>query len=170
MFHISERICFLSNALLLHAWLAWLQVGHMQTDHDYWGRPEDMEAAGVPRPSYVINATRPGSDMAAQAAAALAAAARVSPPRWCKRAAHCHFPLSFAAATVAQADAWSSSSLDLPQRQRYHQAAHQSSTSASYCILQMLQSPVQMAVAPWPYWLFMLCRSKPIVLSLGLRV
>ena len=52
----------------------------MQTDHDYWGRPEDMEAAGVPRPSYVINATHPGSDMAAQAAAALAAAARVSLP------------------------------------------------------------------------------------------
>lgn len=51
----------------------------MQTDHDFWGRPEEMEAANISRPSYVINATHPGSDMAAQAAAALAATAKVLP-------------------------------------------------------------------------------------------
>ena len=50
----------------------------MDTDHKYWGRPEDMEAAGVPRPAYVINATHPGTDMAASGAAALAAVSMVT--------------------------------------------------------------------------------------------
>ena len=39
---------------------------------------EDMEAAGVPRPAYVINATHPGTDMAASGAAALAAVSMVT--------------------------------------------------------------------------------------------
>jgi len=53
------------------------QVGDFKTDHDFWGRPEDMDAAGMRRPHWVINATHPGSDLAAEAAAALAAAAKV---------------------------------------------------------------------------------------------
>lgn len=50
----------------------------MEEDHGYWGRPEDMGAAGLRRPAFVINATHPGSDLAAQAAAALAAVSNVS--------------------------------------------------------------------------------------------
>jgi len=53
------------------------QVGDFKTDHDFWGRPEDMDAMGMKRPYWVINATHPGSDLAAEAAAALAAAAKV---------------------------------------------------------------------------------------------
>lgn len=53
------------------------QVGDFKTDHDFWGRPEDMDAMGMRRPFWVINATHPGSDLAAEAAAALAAAAKV---------------------------------------------------------------------------------------------
>ena len=56
----------------------------MEEDHGYWGRPEDMGAAGLRRPAFVINATHPGSDLAAQAAAALAAVSKVrGPPSAC---------------------------------------------------------------------------------------
>lgn len=48
----------------------------MEEDHGYWGRPEDMGAAGLRRPAFVINATHPGTDLAAQAAAALAAVSK----------------------------------------------------------------------------------------------
>ena len=47
------------------------QVGNGYLDHQYWGRPEEMPDD---RPSYKINATAPGSDLAAETAAALAAA------------------------------------------------------------------------------------------------
>ncbi len=49
----------------------------MEEDHSYWGRPEDIAASGMRRPAFVVNATHPGSDVAAQAAAALAATATV---------------------------------------------------------------------------------------------
>ncbi|XP_063240587.1 endoglucanase A-like [Bacillus rossius redtenbacheri] len=47
------------------------QVGIGQTDHNYWTQPEDMTEA---RPAYKITASAPGSDLAAETAAALAAA------------------------------------------------------------------------------------------------
>jgi hypothetical protein len=53
------------------------QVGDMEEDHSYWGRPEDIAASGMRRPAFLVNATHPGSDVAAQAAAALAATATV---------------------------------------------------------------------------------------------
>ena len=49
----------------------------MQADHDFWGRAEDMEAADVVRPVYLVNATHPGSDMAGMTAAGLASASMV---------------------------------------------------------------------------------------------
>ncbi|KAK3889363.1 hypothetical protein Pcinc_006633 [Petrolisthes cinctipes] len=48
------------------------QVGNGQLDHDYWGRPEDMTMS---RPAYKITQSKPGSDLAGETAAALAAAA-----------------------------------------------------------------------------------------------
>ena len=48
------------------------QVGNGDMDHAWWGRPEDMPMA---RPSYKIDAQNPGSDLAAESAAALASAA-----------------------------------------------------------------------------------------------
>ena len=48
------------------------QVGNGDADHAWWGRPEDMPMA---RPSYKIDAQNPGSDLAAESAAALASAA-----------------------------------------------------------------------------------------------
>jgi len=51
------------------------QVGKGDTDHAYWGRPEDLElsSTGMPRPTYMLSTSKPGSDLAGAAAAALAA-------------------------------------------------------------------------------------------------
>jgi endoglucanase len=46
------------------------QVGDGNADHGYWGRPEQMTMA---RPAFKIDASHPGSDLAAETAAALAA-------------------------------------------------------------------------------------------------
>ncbi|XP_046344335.2 endoglucanase 4-like isoform X1 [Haliotis rufescens] len=48
----------------------YVQVGNGDTDHNFWGRPEDMTMA---RPAYKITASSPGSDVAGQTAAAMAA-------------------------------------------------------------------------------------------------
>jgi hypothetical protein len=50
------------------------QVGRGDLDHAFWGRPENMTMA---RPAFRINAARPGSDLAGETAAALAAASIV---------------------------------------------------------------------------------------------
>ncbi|HEY9882154.1 MAG TPA: glycoside hydrolase family 9 protein [Thermosynechococcaceae cyanobacterium] len=49
----------------------WGQVGSGNADHAYWGPPEKMTMA---RPSFKIDSQRPGSDLAGEAAAALASA------------------------------------------------------------------------------------------------
>lgn len=48
------------------------QVGRGDLDHAFWGPPELMK---MPRPAFKIDAQNPGSDLAGEAAAALAAAA-----------------------------------------------------------------------------------------------
>ena len=48
------------------------QVGNSELDHNQWTRPEDST---TPRPAYKITRERPGSDLAAETASALAAAA-----------------------------------------------------------------------------------------------
>ncbi len=48
------------------------QVGNGAADHAYWGPPEAMPMA---RPAYKIDADKPGTELAAEAAAALAAGA-----------------------------------------------------------------------------------------------
>ncbi|KAF0923085.1 hypothetical protein E2562_003312 [Oryza meyeriana var. granulata] len=50
----------------------YVQVGDGDSDHSCWQRPEDMD---TPRTAYMVNASSPGSDVAAETAAALAAAA-----------------------------------------------------------------------------------------------
>jgi len=50
------------------------QVGRGDLDHAFWGRPENMTMS---RPAFRINPTRPGSDLAGETAAALAAASIV---------------------------------------------------------------------------------------------
>ena len=50
------------------------KVGNGKTDHKQWGRPEEMR---IPRPSYKITQSDPGSDLAAETAAALAASSIV---------------------------------------------------------------------------------------------
>jgi len=47
------------------------QVGDGNSDHECWMRPEDMT---TPRPSFRIDAQHPGSDLAGETAAAMAAA------------------------------------------------------------------------------------------------
>lgn len=46
------------------------QVGDGYADHSWWGRPEDMTMS---RPAYKLTTSAPGSDLAAETAAALAA-------------------------------------------------------------------------------------------------
>ncbi|MFE4107946.1 glycoside hydrolase family 9 protein [Almyronema epifaneia] len=55
----------------------WGQVGDGNVDHSYWGAPEEMT---MPRPAFKIDRDHPGSDLAAEAAAALAAASIVFRP------------------------------------------------------------------------------------------
>nr|AMH40391.1 glycoside hydrolase family 9 [Sipyloidea sipylus] len=50
------------------------QVGLGQLDHDSWTRPEDMT---MERPAFMINASAPGTDLAGETAAAMAAASLV---------------------------------------------------------------------------------------------
>uniref|UniRef100_A0A0E0KY14 Endoglucanase n=1 Tax=Oryza punctata TaxID=4537 RepID=A0A0E0KY14_ORYPU len=50
----------------------YVQVGDGDSDHSCWQRPEDMD---TPRTAYMVTASSPGSDVAAETAAALAAAA-----------------------------------------------------------------------------------------------
>ncbi|KAH0954891.1 hypothetical protein HN011_010820 [Eciton burchellii] len=50
------------------------QVGDFSIDHTFWGRPEELN---TPRPAYKIDAEHPGSDLAGEAAAALAASSIV---------------------------------------------------------------------------------------------
>ncbi|MBD2259218.1 glycoside hydrolase family 9 protein [Pseudanabaena sp. FACHB-2040] len=52
----------------------WGQVGDGNADHSYWGSPEKMTMA---RPSFKIDRQNPGSDLAGEAAAALASASIV---------------------------------------------------------------------------------------------
>ncbi len=46
-------------------------MGDGNADHSYWGRPEDMTMA---RPAWAITTTAPGSELAGETAAAMAAA------------------------------------------------------------------------------------------------
>jgi len=46
-------------------------VGDGNADHSYWGRPEDMTMA---RPAWAITTSAPGSELAGETAAAMAAA------------------------------------------------------------------------------------------------
>lgn len=50
------------------------QVGDFNIDHQLWGRPEEMNTS---RPAFKINAQHPGSDLAGETAAALAAVSLV---------------------------------------------------------------------------------------------
>jgi len=50
------------------------QVGDGNADHAEWGRPEDMT---MYRPSFTIDSSRPGSDLAGETAAALAASSLI---------------------------------------------------------------------------------------------
>ena len=52
-----------------------LQVGSLSEDILYWGAPESMTAANMPRPAYVVQTINKTSDLAASVAAALASGA-----------------------------------------------------------------------------------------------
>ncbi|XP_077995024.1 uncharacterized protein LOC144448620 [Glandiceps talaboti] len=52
----------------------YVQVGAKDADHQYWGRPEEMNMS---RPAYKVNDTVPGSDVVGASSAALAAASLV---------------------------------------------------------------------------------------------
>ena len=56
------------------AWCCMVQVGDPNMDHRCWERPEDMD---TPRNVYKVSDQNPGSDVAAETAAALAAASIV---------------------------------------------------------------------------------------------
>lgn len=57
-----------------HDGVVYVQVGDPLSDHNCWERPEDMDTL---RTAYKIDANHPGSDVAGETAAALAAASIV---------------------------------------------------------------------------------------------
>lgn len=62
-----------------------VQVGDANADHRCWVRPEDME---TPRTAYKVDMYNPGSDLAGETAAALAASSIVfkrTDPKYAKR-------------------------------------------------------------------------------------
>lgn len=59
--NLEQNVCF-------------LQVGEANKDHSCWERPEDMD---TPRSVFKIDKNTPGSDVAAETAAALASASLV---------------------------------------------------------------------------------------------
>ncbi|KAG1327204.1 endoglucanase 11 [Cocos nucifera] len=71
-----------------HSNVLWIQVGDGDTDHDCWQRPEDMTTS---RKAYKIDAENPGSEVAGETAAAMAAASivfRTSNPRYSRLLLH----------------------------------------------------------------------------------
>lgn len=50
------------------------QVGDGSADHAFWGAPENLDQVFGNRPTYAINTTCPGSELAGETAAAMAAA------------------------------------------------------------------------------------------------
>ena len=52
-------------------------MGDGNSDHAYWGRPEDMTMA---RPAFLLDESHGGSEIAAETAAAMAAASIVFGP------------------------------------------------------------------------------------------
>lgn len=63
-----------STELKITSYLMMVQVGDPNMDHKCWERPEDMD---TPRNVYKVSKQNPGSDVAAETAAALAAASIV---------------------------------------------------------------------------------------------
>lgn len=53
------------------------QVGDASADHAFWGAPENLDQVFGNRPSYSVNTSCPGSEVAAETAAALAASSMV---------------------------------------------------------------------------------------------
>ena len=59
----------------------YVQVGDGSVDHAYWGPPEALDVMGMSRPVFKIDASHPGTDVAAETAAAMAASAGPATPR-----------------------------------------------------------------------------------------
>ncbi|RRT74294.1 hypothetical protein B296_00028469 [Ensete ventricosum] len=75
--HAHEALRWLTDYLLkatAQPNRIFVQVGDPYSDHNCWERPDDMD---TPRPVYQVNQTHPGSEVAGETAAALAAASVV---------------------------------------------------------------------------------------------
>ncbi|XP_073011433.1 endoglucanase 23-like [Typha latifolia] len=75
--HAAAAVRWAADYLLKtisHPGLIFVQVGDPISDHNCWERPEDMD---TPRTVYNVSTARPGSDVAGETAAALAAASMV---------------------------------------------------------------------------------------------
>ncbi|KAL9235736.1 hypothetical protein vseg_010475 [Gypsophila vaccaria] len=75
--HSKQAIRWATDYLLkatIHPDIIYVQVGNAQKDHSCWERPEDMD---TPRNVYKIDKNNPGTEVAAETAAALAAASLV---------------------------------------------------------------------------------------------
>ena len=65
-----KRICYLVTGWMIGVTFTVVQVGDGHVDHAYWGRPEQMTMF---RPSFSIAEDNPGSDLAGETSAAMAA-------------------------------------------------------------------------------------------------
>ncbi len=85
------------------------QVGDVTTNHNSWGRPEEVVDTQY-RPAYAVSPSAPGSDVAAGTAAALAAAAvvfaEVDPTYAQTLRTHAAQLLTFAVTYVGSCEPW----------------------------------------------------------------
>ncbi|OAY66155.1 Endoglucanase 11 [Ananas comosus] len=75
--HVSEAIKWGTDYFIkahTHPYVLWAEVGDGDTDHYCWQRPEDMTTS---RQAFKIDEENPGSDLAGETAAAMAAASIV---------------------------------------------------------------------------------------------
>lgn len=136
--HIQKECCWvflyiLQFCLILRFFFCFCQVGDGNTDHYCWQRPEDMT---TDRRAYKIDPSNPGSDLAGETAAAMAAASIVF---------HRSNP-SYATELLSHAQqVHLSPSLSLPQKKK---PLHRT-PPLCLCVQRMLaQSTVRGVVAP----------------------
>ena len=79
MVHIKNNLRFIADYFVAahpQPNVLYGQVGHGQGDHSWWGPAEVLDQqshAAANRPSFAVNSSCPGSDLAGETAAALAA-------------------------------------------------------------------------------------------------
>jgi endoglucanase len=111
----------------------YVQVGDGAVDHAYWGPPEALDILGMDRPVYKIDAAHPGTDVAAETAAAMAASAVALRPGDSRHAdtlvTHAEQLFTFADSTKGTNGQDTSYVKSVPEAQAYYNAVWEGTNS-----------------------------------------